>query len=659
MNHLYNKLSSEIKKRGWELMLEHPVDSDYKRALDIIAEDLNSVLDVNKMSENLASAVKTVSERLGISTESVAVLLYIAGRRQCKLGLSSCAGGKIPDKYLWPALRELDMVYAIDQLETGTLVISESGLMALVACKRLTNGSRYLRSHFKSVYDCRSSINDEHQSRSNDLTDEMPDAATLKRDLAGSCVYECEPDPHDDVESEGEEDDESIFGADCFEEESEPSKNWPCSRGFIDFLQEIISAYLSGAYYDHELIFLVLENLSSDENRAFAEALDKTGIWSLPDDEVVAFLVLCSCFMQSGTEPFNAEGASGESGIDKQRIESLKKPLKMLVNKGFAIMPPDEFRDGPSKNSNKDRYVIAPDKVGIFRGKAGLINWASICRFGELINSEKIEEKVMYFSRAMQDEIRKLEMLFSIDKSAELLSRLKAIGRQAITCLFYGEPGTGKTALAKQLARKTGRDILLVDGAKIFGSYFGETGKNIRELFRIFRYLNGISECPPILLFNEADAIISRRVSRIERASDREENTIQAILLQELEDFDGILIATTNLVSNMDPAVDRRFLFKLRFDLPSEGACAKILADRLHNARPEDIATIAREFRLSGGQLDNLASKCIIEEVFTGKPATLEMMRKFASSECIRDSGSETREEPIGVVQYNYSGYKS
>lgn len=73
----------------------------------------------------------------------------------------------------------------------------------------------------------------------------------------------------------------------------------------------------------------------------------------------------------------------------------------------------------------------------------------------------------------------------------------------------------------------------------------------------------------PILLFNEADGVINKRKDSNSSAVAQTENEIQNIILQEMEEFKGILIATTNLTDNIDTAFERRFLFKLELTVPT------------------------------------------------------------------------------------------
>ena len=82
--------------------------------------------------------------------------------------------------------------------------------------------------------------------------------------------------------------------------------------------------------------------------------------------------------------------------------------------------------------------------------------------------------------------------------------------------------------------------------------YVGESEKNIKAVFQRYREICKQSEVMPILFFNEADALINKRTENIEHSVDKMDNAMQNIILQEIENLDGILIATTNLTSNLD-----------------------------------------------------------------------------------------------------------
>src|SRR6202048_5306128 len=99
---------------------------------------------------------------------------------------------------------------------------------------------------------------------------------------------------------------------------------------------------------------------------------------------------------------------------------------------------------------------------------------------------------------------------------------------------FAGPPGTGKTICAEAIAHSLGRHLLLVRYAELESMWMGETPKNVAAIFRTAR------EEGAVLLFDEADAIASRRSTSIDSGSQRESNAVVSVLLQELERYNGV-----------------------------------------------------------------------------------------------------------------------
>ena len=191
--------------------------------------------------------------------------------------------------------------------------------------------------------------------------------------------------------------------------------------------------------------------------------------------------------------------------------------------------------------------------------------------------------------------------------------------RCGFACVFYGSPGTGKTETVLQLARKTGRDIFQVNISEVKSCWVGESEKNIKAIFDRYRTQVQSSKITPILLFNEADAVIGKRREGAESAVDKMENSIQNIILQEMETLDGIMIATTNLEQNMDKAFERRFLYKIKFNKPSLKARAHIWKSMIPALSEEESIDLASKYDFSGGQIENIARHYAINTVLHGE----------------------------------------
>ena len=239
------------------------------------------------------------------------------------------------------------------------------------------------------------------------------------------------------------------------------------------------------------------------------------------------------------------------------------------------------------------------------------------------------------------EEMRQLAILKSVledDKFKKTQSRLKNKGLpRGITVLLHGAPGTGKTEIAKQLAKETNREIMKVEISQSKSMWFGESEKVIKRIFTDYKSYTKNCERTPILLFNEADAIISKRKEVGSSNVAQTENAIQNIILEELENFEGILIATTNLASNLDTAFERRFLFKVPFQTPSTTIRAKIWKLKLPSLTAEECQFLAEKFDFSGGQIDNIVRKNEIQEIIHSTSADLESIRSFCAEESLVD----------------------
>ena len=255
----------------------------------------------------------------------------------------------------------------------------------------------------------------------------------------------------------------------------------------------------------------------------------------------------------------------------------------------------------------------------------------------DVMKPDSIGEKELFYCDKVDRQVEELASLLDAKRYKEVHERMRQRGfRQAFTCLFHGGPGTGKTETVYQLARRTGRQVMVVDVPQIKSKWVGESEKNIKALFDRYRTLVAKFNVAPILLFNEADAIIGIRKQGAQNAVDKMENTIQNIILQEMESLDGILIATTNLTENLDSAFERRFLYKIRFEQPDAAVRSKIWKTMIPEL-PTDIAdALAGEYDFSGGQIENIARKYAVKCILHGDSAdTQDTLEELCSNESI------------------------
>lgn len=256
----------------------------------------------------------------------------------------------------------------------------------------------------------------------------------------------------------------------------------------------------------------------------------------------------------------------------------------------------------------------------------------------------QIKEKHLFFNDSEHEQIDRLINLLKVENLPAVQQRLEEQGlRKGFACLFYGAPGTGKTESVLQIARQTGRDIMQIDIAGLRDKWVGESEKNIKAIFARYRNVCENSDVIPILFFNEADAIFGRRNENAEHSVDKMNNAMQNIILQEIEDLDGILIATTNLTSNLDKAFERRFLFKVEFHKPNIEIKAKIWKSMIDNLSADDALRLASKYDFSGGQIENIARKRTIDYILSGKEATLSDLEKYCEAELFESKNNRVR----------------
>ena len=157
-----------------------------------------------------------------------------------------------------------------------------------------------------------------------------------------------------------------------------------------------------------------------------------------------------------------------------------------------------------------------------------------------------------------------------------------------------------------------------VNIAQMKSMWVGESEKNVKRVFDEYRAKVKNSDIAPILLFNEADAIIGQRMENAERSVDKMNNTMQNILLQEMETLDGIMIATTNLAQNLDKAFERRFLYKIKFDKPTPEARMSIWQEMIPDLTVDEARTLSSRYEFSGGQIENIARRHAISKILHG-----------------------------------------
>lgn len=320
-----------------------------------------------------------------------------------------------------------------------------------------------------------------------------------------------------------------------------------------------------------------------------------------------------------------------------------KSYLKQQLNEGNHIL----FEENLIEYNSEDGFVNKESMRMTSEAKRELFSELSLSSMnqkkrGDMLRLEEIVPKKLFYGEKIGTQIAELGKFLDEEQYKQVHARMKETGfRCGFTCLFYGSAGTGKTETVLQLARQTGRDILQVNISQIKSMWVGESEKNIKQVFDNYRSKVKESNIAPILLFNEADAVIGKRQEGAEKAVDKMENSIQNIILQEMETLDGILIATTNLAQNMDKAFERRFLYKIKFEKPTVEARINMWCEMIPVLKEEEARVLAAKYDFSGGQIENIARHYTIGNILHGDSGNiLEELSAYCDSERLEIKGT-------------------
>jgi len=231
----------------------------------------------------------------------------------------------------------------------------------------------------------------------------------------------------------------------------------------------------------------------------------------------------------------------------------------------------------------------------------------------EVVLPKKTQEMLNALLKQIDKRVLNLLKKWGIKNSEEIEAKI----------LFYGFPGTGKTLTAYSIAKELNKPILSLDSSKILSMYVGESEKNVRRLFEEYYEISEKIKTKPVLLLNEADQFLSTRTTSSFNSADKMHNQMQNIFLEQLERFNGILIATTNLLETIDSAFSRRFDYKIEFTKPSFRERVKLWQIKLpKNAEFEenfDVKKLAK-YELTGAQIELVIKNTAIKVAMKKKP---------------------------------------
>jgi ATP-dependent 26S proteasome regulatory subunit len=256
------------------------------------------------------------------------------------------------------------------------------------------------------------------------------------------------------------------------------------------------------------------------------------------------------------------------------------------------------------KKKHKIEHIVKESIFDFFEPKKNL---------DEVVLPVKTKEMITTLLKQIDKRVLKLLKEWGIKQSNDIEAKI----------IFYGPPGTGKTLTATAIAKELDKPILSLDSSKILSMYVGESEKNVRRMFDEYYAICEKLKNKPVLLLNEADQFLSSRTTAAFSSADKMHNQMQNIFLEQLEKFDGLLIATTNLLETIDSAFSRRFDYKIMFEKPGIKERKKLWKLKLpKKAQYEEGFDVARlsEYELTGAQIEVVIKNTALKVAMRRKP---------------------------------------
>jgi SpoVK/Ycf46/Vps4 family AAA+-type ATPase len=251
-----------------------------------------------------------------------------------------------------------------------------------------------------------------------------------------------------------------------------------------------------------------------------------------------------------------------------------------------------------------------------------------------MIQPKEIQKVNLHFDEAFAQRTARITELLKPASFSQYQSNFpKKAKMKGLTLLFHGGPGCGKTEFALQLSKATGRPLMKVEVTDFQSKWVGESEKQLKQIFVDYKMAcDRMGDKMPILFLNECDQLISRRVG-IKSSVDQMTNAIQNIILEEMETFQGILIGTTNLTANMDPAFERRWIMKLQFASPNETAKIAIWKSAIKGLRHSEAQELVKRFDFTPGEIANISRRYLIENMLGITQSRLQTLIQLCETE--------------------------
>jgi SpoVK/Ycf46/Vps4 family AAA+-type ATPase len=321
----------------------------------------------------------------------------------------------------------------------------------------------------------------------------------------------------------------------------------------------------------------------------------------------------------------------GRREINQLRMKILNGEWEPIQDKLVEIDGGNQIEHNPTLRLTSSGYSkllkeLDSDLMQLIRSKSGLIKTP-------MIQPQQIQKIKLVFSDEFTENTNRITQLLTQKSFVKYQSSFpKNAKMKGMTLLFHGGPGCGKTEFAMQLSKQTGRPLMKIQVTDFQSKWVGQSESQLKAIFDDYRMSFDRMKIKPILFLNECDQIIGKRIS-VGNSVDQMSNALQNILLEEMENFDGIMIGTTNLKENMDSAFERRWIIKLQFDTPNSEAQKAIWKSYIKGLKPIELDQLVNQFHFTPGEIANIARRFKVEQLLGLRSTKFQTLLSLSETE--------------------------
>lgn len=344
----------------------------------------------------------------------------------------------------------------------------------------------------------------------------------------------------------------------------------------IEFLEKI---YIIGVQRDidqistSELFNRTKELISNNLHFPLIKKIDQLKL-HIEDSHLYLYIIWKTISGSESTDIYRA--SEGIYDNSKQRIDYIKKVLSgdntLIRTNLIEIVEAQLFNDTMVSLTDNSLNLLKEYGINPFIDKK---------KKKSIISSCEIPFQKLFYCESEMKQLFLLKYLLKGTKFQETQNRLTGENlSKGVTALLHGVYGSDKTEIVKQIAEETSRELMIVDFNQSKSKRAGEIEKNIKQIFTDYKSFAKESEQTPILFFNDADVIISKH-REVENSDIAQTETIKNIFLEELNNFEGILIASSNLENHLDSVIKKCFLFIIQFQKGYSSHIAHIMKSNM------------------------------------------------------------------------------